>query len=217
MLTFVIADLHGRRDLLDIALESISARASRGTVVLTGDYVDRGPDSAGVVARLMGGPPHGWQWVMLRGNHEDMAVECHALSDDRLSWWINNGGAATLSSYGGNIPADHLDWMRERPRIHSDAHRVYVHAGVNPNLDLSDQNEAMTQWFRYPKGADIGYRGKHVVHGHTPNPSGPEVYNHRTNLDTYAVMTGRLVVGVFDDAFSGGPIDLIEINAGKVP
>jgi len=210
-LTYVISDLHGRLDLLNVALDKILMNAP-GTVVFTGDYIDRGPDSAGVVQRIMDGPKDGWRWVPIRGNHEDMMLECVRGTAD-LGWWVGNGGAATLASYGGEPFAAHLDWCDALPRLWSDEHRVYVHAGMSKQYDMAEQPEEITQWYRYPTGADVGYRGKHVVHGHTPNRNGPELFSQRTNLDTYAVGTGRLVVGVFDDNKPGGPVSLIEVKA----
>lgn len=209
-LTFVIADIHGRLDLLNSALAEIEARMAGGRIVFTGDYIDRGLESAGVVQRLIDGPPANWEWVCIRGNHEDMLLTCK--DGENLGWWVANGGGETIVSYGGEINQAHVEWMDALPRLWWDDHRVYTHAGVNESHELTEQVEAVTQWFRYPKGADVGYRGKHVVHGHTPNANGPELFENRTNLDTGAVFTGRLVVGIFEDATPGGPVNLIEIN-----
>lgn len=210
--TFVIADLHGRFDLMQKALERIELGThSGGTVVFLGDYIDRGPDSRQVVDRLRSGPPKGWTWVILKGNHEDMMVACCHGPD--LDWWLTNGGAQTLDSYGGSIPEDHIEWAKALPMVHADAHRVFVHAGVEPSRPLDAQGEAVLLWMRYPDGADIRYPGLHIVHGHTPHRDGPELYPGRTNLDTGAVFCGRLVVGVFDDEKPGGPVSLIEIAA----
>jgi serine/threonine protein phosphatase 1 len=101
--------------------------------------------------------------------------------------------------------------MDSLPRLVHDTHRVYVHAGVDETYNLNDQSEQVTQWFRYPLGADIGYRDQHVVHGHTPKKHGPELYSNRTNLDTGAYKRGVLFVGVFDDDIGGGPVELIKV------
>lgn len=208
--TFVIADIHGMLDLLNKALSAVEARSSGGRVVFTGDFIDRGPSSRQVVQRLMDGPPEGWVWQFVRGNHEDMLLECYG--GNNLEWWVANGGSSTIASYGGKIDPAHIRWMSKLPRLLWDVHRVYVHAGVEESSELDEQTEAVTQWFRYPDRANIGYRGRHVVHGHTIVRDGPEIYEHRTNLDTGAFLTGRLVVGVFDDEVSGGPLDLIEVT-----
>lgn len=209
--TFVVADIHGRLDLLEKALAAIENRAASGQVIFTGDFIDRGPESRAVVARLMAGPPEEWVWRFVRGNHEDMLLTC--MGGDNLGWWVANGGGATIASYDGEIDQGHVDWMGALPRLLWDEHRVYVHAGVEECYDLHEQPEAVTQWFRYPARADVGYRGRHVVHGHTPMQDGPELYLSRTNLDTGGFFTGRMVVGVFDDDKPGGPVDLIEVSA----
>lgn len=209
-LTYVISDLHGRLDLLELALAAIEENAP-GVVVFTGDFIDRGPDSKGVVDRVKAGPTvDGWRWSVVRGNHEDMALHCADGTD--LAWWVSNGGAETLVSYGGSVSPDHLDWFSSLPRLTWDKYRVYVHAGLDRRVPLDEQIESDTQWKRYPKGATAGYQDKHIVHGHTPVLDGPELFDGRTNLDTGAVFTGRLVVGVFDDNKAGGPVSLIEVT-----
>jgi serine/threonine protein phosphatase 1 len=72
--TYAIADLHGRFDLLEMALTCIVERAEpSGTVVTLGDYVDRGPDSRKIIERLIAGPGlDGWRLICLKGNHEDI-------------------------------------------------------------------------------------------------------------------------------------------------
>lgn len=211
--TFVIPDIHGRADLLELALDQIELHDG-GTVVFLGDYVDRGPESAGVIARIMAGPQvTGFRWLPIRGNHEDMMLEAQQEPRDFQVWdlWWKNGGNLTMASYDGRVPDDHREWMDSLPRLVHDTHRVYVHAGVDENYNLDDQSEQVTQWFRYPLGADIGYRDQHVVHGHTPKKHGPELYSNRTNLDTGAYKRGVLFVGVFDDDIGGGPVELIKV------
>lgn len=211
MNTFVIADIHGRADLLKIALAEIKMISSSGSVIFLGDYVDRGNESKQVIDILMAGPKPGWNWKTLRGNHEDMLLECHNTSDgEKYHWWRGHGGSDTMRSYGGDIPQHHIEWMDALPRIHWDEHRVYVHAGVSESSSLSDQTENMMQWYRYPPRANVGWNGKHVVHGHTPH--GPEQYSNRTNLDGNACNKGILLVGVFDDAIPGGPTQILRIT-----
>ena len=208
--TYVIADLHGRFDLLEKALSAIEERQrDGGTIIFLGDYIDRGPQTRQVVERLIGGPPAGWRWIKLKGNHEDMMVQCYARPN--ASWWLGNGGDHTLTSYGGQIPGEHLSWAKNLALLHVDAHRVYVHAGVDPTRPLDQQDETTLLWLRYPPNEDIHFGDLHIVHGHTPHKDGPELFSGRTNLDTGAVLYGRLVVGIFDDEKAGGPIGLIEI------
>lgn len=188
--TYVITDIHGRLTELKSLLAQIPANAR---MVFLGDYVDRGSESRGVVELVRALQGRGA--VCLRGNHEDMLCA----SDPHP--WLANGGASTVLSYkhpltgalDGEALQHDMDWFMGLPRVHEDEKRVYVHAGVNPAFDLADQPEAMTQWFRYPKDADIGYRGKMVVHGHTP---GIFEGKHRVCLDAGQK---KLCCGVFDD------------------
>lgn len=219
--TFAVADLHGRHDLLVAAIERIEQSShSGGTIVFTGDYVDRGPASRQVVETLMAGPQTpGWKWVCLQGNHEEiMMAGCLGV----LHWWLPNGGGATLISYGAKdggsardaialVPEEHLSWMYDLPLYYEDAHRVFVHAGVDETLDLADTPSKFLQWHRYERDYPYGYRGKHVVHGHEQYEDGPVLHAGRSDFDTFAWYTGRLVVGVFDDAVPGGPVSTIEI------
>ena len=99
--TYAIADLHGRLDLLEMALAQIANQAELpATLVTLGDYVDRGPDSRKVIARLMG--YEGWRLICLKGNHEDIMWQTCRRKVPDCGWWLDNGGGATLISYGQN-------------------------------------------------------------------------------------------------------------------
>lgn len=214
--TYVIPDLHGRSDLLAEMLAKIEAHAAgkAGTIVVLGDYVNKGPDSRQVVERMRAGLSGGWRFVALKGNHDAMMVE--ALRDpSKMSGWIGKGGDATIKSYGGDpsaIPQTDVDWLDRLPLMHLDTHRIYVHAGLDPGMPLQAQDEHTLLWKRYPKGDRAGFGGRHVVHGHNSNAGGPELFEGRTNLDTLAWRTGRLVTGVFDDDRPGGPVDFIMVR-----
>jgi serine/threonine protein phosphatase 1 len=218
--TYVIPDIHGRDDLLGRALASISAHGggAGGLIVAIGDYVDKGPHSRQVVERLLsglaGGNLAGGNLVALKGNHDAMMVA--GLRDPaKLASWMEKGGDTALASYGGSpsaVPEGHVVWLDQRPLMHVDAHRVYVHAGVDPELPLAQQNEDTLLLKRYPKGYSGGFGTRHVVHGHDNDPDGPLLFEGRSNLDTLAWRTGRLTVGVFDDDRPGGPVDLIVVR-----
>ena len=214
-LTFAVPDLHGRYDLLQAALAAIDDRAASGTVVFLGDYVDRGPASADILERLMAGPPDGWRWVCLKGNHEAM-MTLALRNPDRLDWWVENGGAATIDSYEGRHErvAGHLPWIEALPTIHVDAHRVFVHAGVDCAVPLDQQSDKTLLWKRYPCDMAEGHAGRHVVHGHHPDPDGPLCLAGRSALDCMAWRTGRLAVGVFDDDKAGSPVQVLDVRAG---
>jgi serine/threonine protein phosphatase 1 len=215
-LTYVIPDIHGRYDLLSDGLARITASSAgnRGVIVTIGDYVDKGPDSKQVIDRLLSGVAEGWSLVALKGNHDAMMVE--ALRDPaKMAWWLGKGGDTALASYGGDpaaVPQSHIAWLDQLRLMHVDAHRLYVHAGVDPEIPLDRQSEATLLWKRYPKGFPDGFGGLHVVHGHDNYPDGPLLYEGRTNLDTLAWRTGRLTIGVFEDDRPGGPVDFIVVK-----
>lgn len=229
--TYVIADLHGRYDLLKRAIRLIEADAGEagGTFIVLGDFVDRGPESRSIIERLMLGPARAnWRWIILQGNHEAMMLG-FMRSPGVVRWWIANGGGPTLQSYGYangddimplKIPADHMRWLDACPLTHEDEHRIYVHAGVPFDEPLSTAKPETLQWMLYPgdvddHDADVhpdrGHvSGKHIVHGHHQSASHPLLKPHRTNLDAFAFATGRLAIGVFDDARPGGPIRILD-------
>jgi serine/threonine protein phosphatase 1 len=214
-LTYVIPDIHGRLDLLCDGLAGIFARSQRpGLIVTIGDYVDKGPESKGVIERLMSGLSDGFSLIPLKGNHDALMV--NALHDsENMAAWIAKGGDAALASYGGDpgaVPKAHIDWLERLQLMHVDAHRLYVHAGVEPEIPLDRQDEKTMLWKRYAKGFPGGFGKLHVVHGHDNCPDGPLLYEGRTNLDTLAWRTGRLTIGVFDDERPGGPIDFIVVK-----
>ncbi|MGO7089469.1 metallophosphoesterase family protein [Rhizobium leguminosarum] len=213
MKTYVIADIHGRYDLLHAALERIEANQSGGTVVFTGDYIDRGPTSKQVMDRLMHGPTDDrWRWICLKGNHEDMMVACIRGQAD-MPWWLGNGGRETLISFGGVVPDEYITWAESLPQYHSDGERIFVHAGVDPTKTMADQTEAMLLWYRGTKHRDLSHPEGYVVHGHTPFEDGPIILEGRCNLDTGAVWTGKLAIAVFDDDVPGKPERVFTITA----
>jgi len=215
-LTYVIPDIHGRDDLLGEAIAAITARSGgeAGAILALGDYVDKGPDSKQVIDRLLRGIAAGWSLIALKGNHDAMMVE--ALRDPaKMASWMEKGGDAALASYGGDpaaVPQSHIGWLDRLLLMHLDSHRLYVHAGVDPEVPLDRQSEATLLWKRYPKGFSQGFGKLHVVHGHDNFPDGPLLYQGRTNLDTLAWRTGRLTIGIFDDDRPGGPVDFIAVE-----
>jgi serine/threonine protein phosphatase 1 len=110
------------------------------------------------------------------------------------------------------VPETHIAWLGALRLMHVDAHRVYVHAGVDPKIPLDRQREATLLTKRYPKEFSQGFGKLHVVHGHDSFPDGPLLYEGRTNLDTQAWKTGRLMIGVFRDDRAGGPVDFITVR-----
>ncbi|MGO6671438.1 metallophosphoesterase family protein [Rhizobium leguminosarum] len=210
--TFAIGDIHGCIDPLKRMIDRIEAYASEGIVVFLGDYVDRGPDSKSVLDRIIAGPSDPWRWICLKGNHEDMMVAAYADGQSRAVW-LGNGGLETEISYGGRVLPQHLQWTADRPLMHVDRHRIFVHAGVDPAFPLDRQSQDDLLWMRFVAGEPGEYWGKHLVHGHTPSMSNPMTTGNRTNIDSACVFGGKLSCAVFDDDVAGGPIDFIEVRA----
>jgi serine/threonine protein phosphatase 1 len=202
--TYVIGDIHGCeaqvRDLFEAFLDYNEDRPFG--VVLLGDYVDRGANSRGVIELLMAlerEMPE--QMLCLRGNHEDMLIQ--ALKGPLYEeYWLDNGGAATLESYGVeraiDIPETHRAWIAKRPFLYRDDLRLYVHAGISPGVPLDQQTRQSLLWIREEfLNSDLDH-GLYVVHGHTPVAAGrPDQRRNRLNLDTGAVFGGPLTAAAF--------------------
>ncbi len=205
-LTYAIGDIHGSlpklRRLIARCEEHAEGRSM--TFVFLGDYIDRGPQSAGVVrylislqSRLPG------RVIALKGNHEAMALDA---VDGTMAeaLWLTQGGAATLASYRvgtvRDLPRRHLDWMRALPLSCDDGSRFFVHAGIDPEKPLDAQEDRDLIWIRERFLADSRDFGRLVVHGHTPLATdAPDLHCNRLNLDTAAVFGGPLTAAVFVD------------------
>jgi serine/threonine protein phosphatase 1 len=215
-LLFAIGDIHGRVDLLNRILAQIesdvaSQQANEKTLVFVGDYVDRGPDSRGVIEILLHGLPESFSAHFIKGNHEAMLL--HFLDDpNRLDHWRMNGGEPTMASYGvdvvglkasgastnawrdafmNRLPPAHLDFYRHLALEVSAGDYLFVHAGVRPDVPLDDQDEHDLLWIRDEFLDSAENLGKVVVHGHTPTVA-PVVRPNRIGIDTGAVFSGKL-------------------------
>jgi serine/threonine protein phosphatase 1 len=206
--TFSIGDVHGcdaaLARLLDACHTWDGNRQNR--FVFLGDYIDRGPGSAAVIARLMSLQKQvSGQVTCLRGNHEEMLLHAYRgpISYDR---WISNGGLPTLRSFGvsrpEDIPKDVISWLQCLPTSFNDGRRFFVHAGVDLERQLDEQLPEVLTWMREPflTLADSVDPGRLIVHGHSPTQNRqPDLRRHRLNLDTGAVMGGPLTAAVFSD------------------
>jgi serine/threonine protein phosphatase 1 len=205
--TYAIGDIHGSLDKLKSLIAACREDAGSRDMFLVclGDYIDRGPESAGVVRFMLSLQEEMRdRLIALKGNHEAWAL---AILDGEAppTSWLLNGGAATLESYGvggvQNLPRTHLDWMRSLRLTHDDGRRFFVHAGVDPQRALGAQEESTLLWIREPFLDDERDYGRLVVHGHTPlRTAKPDLRSNRLNLDTAAVFGGPLTAAVFDDA-----------------
>lgn len=203
MITFAIGDIHGCLDKLTRLVQRCRRRAGERETrfVLLGDYVDRGPDSRGVIAFVRELQRAG-EIIALRGNHEAMMLDAARTGEHLL--WLFNGAAQTLASYraeaASDLPEEDLAWLDALPRFFDDGRRYFVHAGINPAVPLVEQGERDQLWIREPFLSDERSYARLIVHGHTPVRNGrPDVRANRVNVDTGAVFGGPLTAALFDD------------------
>jgi serine/threonine protein phosphatase 1 len=217
---YVIGDIHGRADLLDgmvgAIADDLAARPAADSLVVTvGDYVDRGPESRGVIERLHGNP-FPTRYIALKGNHE-VLLHSFLLEPATAAHWRRLGGLETMQSYGvpvadvmigksyleaaralaTTIPAAHFDFLAGLRTSLTVGRYFICHAGVRPGVPLDRQSEEDLLWIREPFLASRADFGKIVVHGHTPAEQ-PELLPNRINVDTGAFMTGRLTCAALD-------------------
>lgn len=216
---YAIGDIHGCRDKLTrlhglIAADFAARPTGSGVLVHLGDYIDQGPDSAGVVALLAAGAPvPGIGVVNLLGDHERMLID--ALDGDRAAAtdWLWAGGREALPSWGldpdlpreewsAALPAGQVAWMRSLPLSHREGDYLFVHAGIRPDIPLGEQTRDDLTTLRQPfLGSEKDF-GVVVVHGHSSNPSVPIAAN-RIGLDTGAGIGGKLTCAVLEDDVLG--------------
>lgn len=201
---YAIGDIHGCDDRLadlhaQVAADAAARPGPRIVLLHIGDYVDRGPDSAGVIERLLGPPPvPGATVVNLRGNHEELMLAGLApgAAPDEVWIWIRNGGRQTIESYGGPqpggmLPPAHLDFLGGlRPCWRAGGY-FFAHAGIRPGVALDAQVEHDLLWIREPFLGSDDDHGAVVIHGHTPRDE-VEIRPNRIGIDTGAVFGGPL-------------------------
>jgi len=209
---YAVGDIHGRADLLqrlharmdaDWQARHVVGGLERRLEIYLGDYVDRGRDSAGVIAMLR--ERSRVSAVMpLMGNHESILLQ---FLDGRIAdrEWLDWGGAATALSYGVNparepvlsaalaraVPLEDVQFLRALRLSFRYGPYFFAHAGVAPNRTLDEQAEDDLLWIRKVFLDHTGSFGAIVVHGHTPKDE-PELRPNRINLDTGAYATHRL-------------------------
>jgi len=219
--TYAIGDIHGCADKLLSLLARVGATPAAETVgklIFLGDLVDRGPDSAEVVAivrALEELSPIG-AVSSLKGNHEQMMLDWLKHGD---SLWFANGGLETIASFRRGdgepeIPGDVVEWIEGLPTWREDASHIYVHAGLRPGRPYNQQRDQDRLWIR--EGfLDVDYDfGKHVIHGHTPILNGPDRRPFRTNIDTGAVYGGALTAAILK-VETPAPIGFVHVHARR--
>ncbi len=220
---YAIGDIHGCLAELNELLGLIDADvanhpAPEHRLVFLGDYIDRGPDSSGVLSRLATLASSRDNCVFLKGNHDQYLWKF--LVDPVLvsvRHWMAYGGVETVASYGFNyrdpdqltllqpvfakrVPCAHIRFLEQRVPLYNVGDYFFAHAGVDPTRSLYHQHEDDLLWIRGPFLNYGGTLEKVVVHGHTPNPNGPEFVKHRINADTEAYGSGKLTAIVLEGA-----------------
>lgn len=229
---YAIGDIHGCLDQLRRleALIEADARTIDGTkvIIMLGDYVDRGPDSAAVLDHLQAPPPAGLRRACLLGNHEQMMLD---LLRNRLDvrMWMDFGGEATMRSYGIDfkyltaqigmtmgeatqlfreaVPAGHVAFLSALPIAIETPRHIFVHAGIRPGVRWEDQaDEDLLCIRRDFIDGDLRGLSKTVVHGHTPGVA--TVTQQRIGLDTGAHLGGQLTAA----RITASDVKLIAVN-----
>ncbi len=216
---YVIGDIHGRLDLYAAMVDAIevddAARPAADThIILLGDLVDRGPDSAGVIART-----RTWQEKrnvrVLAGNHEEMFLNAFE-KPEVLRHFLKHGGRETVLSYGLSrkqfnamnldelfamlpqlIPQSERDYLNDFEEMIIAGDYVFVHAGVDPTVPLDQQKRSDLLWIRDRFLDHEGPLDKVVVHGHTIFDKVMDCGN-RIGIDTGAFRSGVLTALVLE-------------------
>jgi serine/threonine protein phosphatase 1 len=201
-------DIHGCLGQLDDLLAWVAPTRADDLVFL-GDYVDRGPDTRGVLNRLLELKQQ-WPVVCLRGNHEIMMLEARDGGRSERQMWLSVGGVQALGSYGpalgvsgtlADVPPGHWEFLEHELLPYHETDRfVFVHAGLYPDLPMAEQPDNMLYWEFLPD-AMRHESGKPVICGHSSQRSGvPKVIPGAVCIDTCAYSGGWLTCL---DALSG--------------
>jgi len=204
-----IGDIHGCSRAFDALLLAVQIEPEDQLVTL-GDYVDRGPDSRGVLDRVIALHKQG-RMVCLRGNHEIMMLQARR-SFDSLKFWLAVGGREAAESYGGH---GLIDWLRHVPDEHWDflengcadwyetESHFFVHANVSPDLPLAEQPSTMLHWENFNIWTMPHCSGKIMVCGHSEQRGGwPLMLDHAIGIDTFC--------------YGGGWLTCLDVVSGRV-
>jgi serine/threonine protein phosphatase 1 len=196
---FAIGDIHGCLSQLKNMIAAIDPDEEGDTIVFMGDYIDRGPDSKGVVDCILHLRERVRKVICLMGNHEQMFLEyMHAGAKNDI--FLSNGGRATLASYGYDevtdgetimLPDTHKGFLQSLVPYYETGHHIFVHAGLRPGVALEKQDLEDILWIRYEFIYSSYDFGKVVVFGHTPVDR-PLVQENKIGIDTGAVFGGAL-------------------------
>lgn len=219
---YVIGDVHGcLRQLREMERRIIERAAQfpdrEHVIVLVGDMIDRGPQSAEVIDHVMSPLGGNLRRLAIVGNHEETMLEALE-SPESAADWLSFGGHETLKSYGAGeiprlqsradfrqfrrmmdflVPPDHLEWLRGLPKSIRWRDFFIAHAGVRPGYDLGEQSLRDLIWIREPFLSSDEDFGAVVVHGHTPIAR-PARFRNRIAVDTGCFASGCLSAVLLD-------------------
>lgn len=216
----MLADMHAR-----IEADLADRPAADFRVIHIGDYGDRGPNSAAVIAKLAAMTAAEPRILAIRGNHDQMLLDFLADPEGGAPMLLMNGGKETLRSYGVNLrarnyaelggefaaklPEADRAFLTDLPYTHTFGDYLFVHAGVRPGVPLAYQQTEDLIWIRDEFLASKEDYGLVVIHGHTPaNPA--EVKRNRINIDTGAVYGGPMTCVVLE----GTDYRFLEVEPG---
>lgn len=234
---FVVGDLHGSLGLLEHMLESIdqvigALELSDPQLVFVGDYIDRGPSSAGVLRRLHELTTEFPNNVTcLLGNHEQMMLDFIDAPAARHARWFRNGAVSTLESFGLAMPGEedfaasadtlgeHLlerlgelePWLRNCQIRTRSGNLTVVHAGIDPMRDIEDQTSRVLLWGHPEFLTHARGDGNWVAHGHTVMAE-PMFADGRISVDTGAHQTGLLTCAVI---LPDGTVDFLQTDGPR--
>lgn len=203
---FVIGDIHGCADELEVCLEWLDAKAGlkgEDVVVCIGDYVDRGPDSCSVIDQLLRFKSSHAHTFFLKGNHEEMMLSFLGLGGSGGRLFLANGGEETLLSYGlplepeaalQGLPPAHRDFLQSLERMVLLDDFALVHAGVDPLRELGSQVDDDLFWIRDTFINNVHHFGLTVVFGHTPFEDVFLQLPYKLGVDTGVVYGNKLSV-----------------------
>lgn len=212
-----ISDIHGELELFDELLKKVNYNPEEDQLVLLGDYIDRGPDSKGVLNRVMELKDKGA--IVLRGNHDEMMVN---FIDGKLGSkerWERNKGLATLQEYDSALTrvtnpltkefTAHVNFIKTLDYYYETDDYIFVHAGVEPGVPMDSTDKYKLVWIR--EEFYDNYNGeKTVVFGHTPTSF---LWGER-KLDVY--FGENNIIGIDGAAAYGGQLNCLELPSKTV-
>ncbi len=221
---YAIGDIHGFSDALDrmhdaIAADLLDHPPESAHIVYLGDYIDRGPDSKGVIDRLIARRDRGdgIEKTFILGNHEMGLYEF--TKNPHESRWLMYGGIETLKSYGivfaadvplpGEIedaagrllnvlPPAHREFLEALEYYRAIGDYFFVHAGIDPLKPLEKNTVRDFTFIREPFLSWPAAFSKMIVHGHTISEK-PEIKKHRIGVDTGLYAGGKLTAAVLEN------------------